>query len=135
MLYYTHHRPYKKHDTDAGWDLCCTEYFRIKPGSVKIVATGVSANIPKGFVGLVKDRSSMAASGFMVGGGVIDSGYSGEIKVILYNMNEHEVPFKEGERIAQLLVVPCEMAMELRQGVAPQLDERGDKGFGSTNDS
>lgn len=135
MLYYEKNKPYKKHNNDAGWDLCCTEDFKIKEKSVKIINTGVSANIPEGYVGIIKDRSSMAANGFITGGGVIDSGYSGEIKVILYNMNYNEAPFKAGERIAQIVVVPCKLDMDIKEGKAPQVDLRGDKGFGSTNDS
>lgn len=119
---------------DAGYDLYALDAVRIAPNHHALIGTGVHLEIPAGYVGLVKDRSSMALKGLHTMGGVIDSSYRGEIKVILLNTNATVYEVQRGAKIAQLVVLPC--YTEALQAVA-NLEvltetERGDKGFGSS---
>lgn len=118
---------------DAGYDLYSKEDFVLNPGQRRLFLTGIAMAIPEGHVGLVKPRSGLALKkGIDVLGGVIDSGYRGNIGVILLNTDRSPVSVTKGERIAQLLVQPV-MGVELRE--VPFLESfstRGAGGFGST---
>jgi dUTP pyrophosphatase len=123
--------PTRTHADDAGLDLYAFENGVIAPGSGLLARTGVAIALPAGTVGLVADRSSMAKRGVKTSGGVIDAGYRGEIHIILRNVTTDEVRFERGERIAQLLILPCLTPAVVE---ATDLDEthRGTKGFGSS---
>lgn len=111
---------------DAGLDLRATEGGALYHGRVTAVKTGVTADIPPGHVGLVMGRSSLARKGVGVLGGVIDSGYTGEI-IVLLTLHQHgTLPFDEGDKIAQLVVVPLSFY------IPGAVSERGARGFGST---
>jgi dUTP pyrophosphatase len=121
---------------DAGADLYANEEVVIaKNGGRAIVSTGIAVAIPDGFVGLVHPRSGTAAkNGLTVTNapGTIDSGYRGEIKVLLINHGSEHLGFHKGDRIAQLVV------QEFFTAVFTEVDdlevsERGTGGFGSTN--
>ena len=120
---------------DAGIDLYSAEDLALSPGQRALVPTGIAVAIPEGFVGLIHPRSGLAwRSGIsMVNApGTIDSGYRGEIKVIIINHDLTEVfEVKRGDRIAQLVVQRVERARLLE---VDSLDdtERGEGGFGST---
>jgi dUTP pyrophosphatase len=127
--------PVRQHPGDAGLDLCCVEPVRLGPGERTSVATGLAVAIPVGFAGFVTPRSGLAArQGLTIVNtpGVVDSGYRGELRILLLN-TDRETAFEAaaGERIAQLLVVP--VALPAVEEVA-SLDEtaRGTGGFGST---
>jgi len=128
-------KPYKKHRSDAGWDLKTKEEFTIMPKSIHKVTTGVSCEIPRGCVGLIKERSSIGACGLHTVAGVIDSDYRGEISIVLHNTTDNPVTIFKHERIAQIIIVPVLLGCEMLKGHAPQNTERGDGGFGSTNNS
>jgi dUTP pyrophosphatase len=119
---------------DAGADLASDEaVFTLKKGEIKAVATGIYMAIPEGFVGLIHPRSGLALnSGITVlnSPGTIDSGYRGEIKVILINHGEDKVIFK-GDKIAQLIIQKVEQAKFVE---VAELDvtDRNEGGFGST---
>ena len=106
----------------------------LAPGERSVVPTGVAIAVPEGFAGLVLARSGNAARhgvGVVNGPGLIDSGYRGEIKVILINHGAEVVRFGRGERIAQLVItslpsVVLEEVAELSASV------RGSAGFGSS---
>lgn len=122
---------------DAGADLRAAESTVLAPGAFAIVKTGVKAAIPDGFVGLVHPRSGLAAKrGVTVlnAPGTIDSGYRGEIGVILINHSKIEVGIDQGERIAQLVVQRVERAEFV---VVETLDAtaRGEGAYGSTGRS
>ena len=124
--------PTQQHDYDAGWDLCSTEDQLIIPGDGALISTGFAWEIPKGFVGLIRDRSGLAAKyGITVRAGVIDAGYRGEVKVALRNENRIEYRVNQGDRIAQMLIVPCVHAETVEAKRLSSAD-RGDAGFGST---
>ena len=120
---------------DAGADLRCTSDVRLEPGQRVLVGTGVRVALPPGTVGLVTPRSGLAARlglGIVNSPGVIDSGYRGEILVCLVNHDPDEViTLEAGDRVAQLLVMPC---ISARFEPAAALDEtdRGLGGYGST---
>lgn len=125
--------PYKKRIEDAGWDLRSAIDIEIKPGETKIIPTGVSMMMGYRYVGLVLARSSFAAKGINVTGGVIDSSYRGEIRVILQNFGKETLKIRRGDRIAQIVVFQiANFADEILFGEAPKDTERGVKGFGST---
>lgn len=124
--------PVRAHEGDAGLDLCALEGAVIGAGERGVVGTGIAIAVPLGHVGLIMDRSGLAAKqGITNLGGVIDSGYRGEWKVIMLNTSDKPYEVAAGERIAQILVVPialpdvCEVS---------ELDDtmRGEGHFGST---
>jgi dUTP pyrophosphatase len=119
---------------DAGADLRASEGGSIKAGGRALVPTGISIALPDGYVALVHPRSGLAAKhGITVLNtpGTIDSGYRGEIKVILLNTSDDEFVFERGERIAQLVIQRYEKAEFVFVNQLPQT-ERGDGGFGSS---
>lgn len=127
--------PAYQHDGDAGLDLCSTANVMVPPGERKVVGTGIAVVIPEGFVGLTTPRSGLAAQhGLSIVNtpGVIDSGYRGEIKLILVNHDPSaSVRISRGDRVAQLLVVPVEVVEIVEVDELPD-SERGQGGFGST---
>ena len=116
---------------DAGWDLYAFETISIPAGATVLVSTGVSMAIPKGYVGLIWDRSSMGVKGVHRHAGVIDCNYRGEVKVCLHNTTKESYHIEKGDRIAQILI---QEAPTFIQHVVHELDstDRGDGGFGST---
>ena len=124
--------PSYAHPGDAGFDLRAAAECRIPPGGRQLVPTGVRFVIPEGFVGLVWDRSGLAAaSGIHCLAGVIDSGYRGEVKVVLQNLGDDSFTVERGMRIAQMLIQPVVRA-ELVQVENLENSSRGEGGFGST---
>ena len=99
------------------------------------MATGWAVAIPMGMAGLVVPRSGNALRhGLTVANapGLIDSGYRGELKVILANLGADPVAITAGDRIAQLVVAPVSLAAAIEVQELPKSDGRGDGGFGST---
>ena len=123
-------------DGDAGYDLYATETISIPPGGRGSVPTGIHIEIPPGYVGLVKDRSSVASAGIHTLAGVIDAGYRGEIKLVLLNTNTESISIERGRKIAQMLIVAY--YAESVEAVATLDDlsgtKRGQGGFGSTGE-
>jgi len=127
--------PKYAHDGDAGADLVCIEDVTLAPGERSLVATGVAIGLPAGYVGLVHPRSGLATKhgiGIVNTPGTIDSGYRGELKVCLINLDPTEsVTLPAGSRIAQLVIQEVTTAQFIQ---VQELDEteRSDNGFGST---
>jgi dUTP pyrophosphatase len=127
--------PTRAHEGDAGLDLRAAEGTTIGPGKRASVGTGISIEIPPGYAGLVLPRSGLAAKygiSLVNSPGLIDSGYRGEIRVLLLN-TDREQPFaiEPGDRIAQLLVTPVAPA-EPVEALALTATARGEGGFGSS---
>ena len=119
----------------AGLDLRADKWTTIEKGQQVKVATGVIAEIPNGYVGLLIPRSSLGAKGLKLVNtiGVIDSDYRGEIMAIVENTSDVPFDIDRGERFVQLVVVPCpQMNIEEVELDNLSYTERGDGGFGST---
>lgn len=120
---------------DAGLDLYAASDVTLAPGERVVIGSGVAVAIPHGFVGLTSPRSGTAArSGLSIVNtpGVIDSGYRGEVKLILVNLDREEpIEIARGDRVAQLLVVPVSSVDVVELDDLPS-SERGDGGLGST---
>ena len=123
-------------DGDAGYDLFSAGEYVAAPRQSVRVDTGLHLEIPPGYVGLIKDRSSVAAAGLHATAGVIDSSYRGELKILLLNAGAEDYTIKVGQKIAQLLVVPVYVAaVEMVESLeALSASERGAGGFGSTDE-
>ena len=129
--------PERAYPGDAGLDLAACERVELPPGERAVVGTGLAVAIPEGYAGFVQPRSGLAARhGIAVvnSPGLIDSGYRGELQVVLLN-TDRERPFvaDAGERIAQLVVlaVPEVAVREVEELAA---SERGVRGFGSSRE-
>jgi dUTP pyrophosphatase len=126
--------PAPAHPGDAGLDLAAIDAVVIKPGERVVVGTGIALAIPKGYGGLVIPRSGHARRhgiALVNSPGLIDSGYRGEVQVVMINHGQKEVRFEAGDRIAQLLIVAVPQISwnEVDELVDSQ---RGEDGFGST---
>lgn len=127
--------PSQAYEGDAGLDLAACESLTLHPGERAIVPTGIAVEIPEGYAGFVQPRSGLAARhgiGVVNSPGLIDSGYRGEIRVVLHNTDPRE-PFavEPGMRIAQLVIVPV-ASVRLVEADELAVSERGARGFGSS---
>lgn len=128
--------PTRKHKNDAGADIryCGELPIILGPFERKVLPTGVHLEIPPGYVGLLCPRSGLAAKFGITqlnSPGVIDSGYTGEIRCPLINLGDIAVKIDPGDRIAQLLIVPIATA-HFEEALALGETERGAAGLGST---
>jgi dUTP pyrophosphatase len=131
--------PQRNHTYDAGIDIFASQDTFVPTGTTVKVPTGVAIRIPDGYVGKIEDRSSYALKGLRTGAGVVDSGYSGELSIVIHNLNNSEhtnigqqgYMIRKGDKIAQLLTYEV---------ATPMIEEtnylwestRGSKGFGSS---
>jgi len=123
--------PLYQHQGDAGLDLFSSIDCILAPGEVKPVPSGIKVAVPEGYVGLVWDKSGVSLKGIHRLAGVIDSGYRGEVRVVLVNLGKESLVIKKGMKIAQLLI---QSVAQVKVVEVEELEEtsRGDKGFGST---
>lgn len=127
--------PAYAHVGDAGLDLRSAESLTIEPYERRLVPCGICLEIPAGFAGLVIPRSGLAIKhgvSIVNAPGLIDSGYRGEVKVVLINLDPKE-PFviNKGDRIAQLMIVETPL-VEVEPALSLEDSERGAGGFGSS---
>tara|TARA_B110000438_G_scaffold55565_1_gene55606 strand:- start:241 stop:705 length:465 start_codon:yes stop_codon:yes gene_type:complete len=121
-------------DGDAGMDICAAEDTHISAFNWKAISTGLFVEIPEGYEIQIRSRSGLAFKhgvSVLNSPGTIDSGYRGEIKVILKNSDHHRYEIKKGERIAQMVVAPVTTATFI-EVVELSDTERGEGGLGST---
>jgi dUTP pyrophosphatase len=127
--------PSRAHEGDAGLDLHASESARLAPGERASVATGIAVEIPPGHAGLVLPRSGLAARhgvALVNSPGLIDSGYRGEVRVLLLNTDrQRSFAIEPGDRIAQLVVTPIAVAAPI-EVTTLAASSRGDGGFGSS---
>ena len=127
--------PERAYAGDAGLDLAACEPVELGPGERAVVPTGLAVAIPEGYAGFVQPRSGLASRhGIAVvnSPGLIDSGYRGEIRVVLLNTDRERAYIAErGERIAQLVVLPVPEIDLVEVDELPS-SERGVRGFGSS---
>ena len=123
--------PQYGHTGDAGLDLFSSIDFVLEKGQVEAIPSGIKVAIPEGFVGLIWDKSGVSLKGVHRLAGVVDSGYRGEVKVVLINLSDKPYIIEKGMKIAQMLVQPVAIVQVVE---AEDLDDtsRGEGGFGST---
>ena len=126
--------PSRAYDGDAGLDLSAAEGVVLAPGQRAVVGTGLAVAVPEGHAGFVQPRSGLAAKhGIMIvnAPGLVDSGYRGEVKVVLLNTGDQPFAVEPGMRIAQFVVLPV-AAVELVEVADLPDTERGERGYGSS---
>jgi dUTP pyrophosphatase len=128
--------PNQAYEGDAGLDLVACENMTLQPGDRAVVPTGIAVEIPDGYAGFVQPRSGLAARhgiGVVNSPGLIDSGYRGEIRVVLLNTDRSE-PFevRPGMRIAQLVIAPVAV-VRILEVEELATSERAGRGFGSSS--
>jgi dUTP pyrophosphatase len=129
------HIPEHAYDGDAGLDLAACDHVVLGPGERAVVPTGLAVEIPDGYAGFVQPRSGLAARhgiGIVNSPGLIDSGYRGEIRIVLLNTGGEAFSVEPGMRIAQLVVVPV-AAVRLVEVDELASSDRGIQGFGSSS--
>jgi dUTP pyrophosphatase len=127
--------PERAYAGDAGLDLSACERVELGPGERALVGTGLAVAIPEGHAGFVQPRSGLASRhGITIVNtpGLVDSGYRGELRVVLLNTDrEHAFVVEPGMRIAQLVVLPVAAPEPVEVDELPET-ERGVRGFGSS---
>lgn len=125
--------PVRAHEDDAGLDLRTCETKIIWPGMSEVFDTGIHIGIPRGYYGKIESKSGLNVNyGIVSCGGVIDAGYTGSIKVKLYNLGKESHKFYAGDKIAQLVFMPCLIPDSIEVVDSLGSTERGDNGFGSS---
>lgn len=130
--------PERAHKDDAGLDIRTPYAFTLAGcdpsyGAGKaIIHTGIHIQTPNGYSAFLKSKSGLNTKHDIIGEGVIDVGYNGEILVKLYNLGPHEHHFDRGDKIIQIVIVKIAEPEELEQVAEFEETERGESGFGST---
>ena len=125
-------KPERAHELDAGYDLRAREQSMVVPADGSAVFnTGVHMEIPSGFAGFIKSKSGLNVNHHILSDGLVDSGYTGSIRVKLYNHGTEDYTVHRGDKISQIAILPVftpdiEIVSELNE------TERGESGFGST---
>lgn len=122
--------PTRAHEMDAGLDFYTREDAYIPAHGYYIFDTGVHVEIPEGYVGFLKSKSGLNVNHNLISDGVIDAGYTGSI-VKLYNLGDLPYSFKKGDKITQLVVLPCSLE-EIELTDTFTNSDRGSHGFGSS---
>lgn len=124
-------KPEFAHKTDAGADLRSPVEAVVPAHGSVVIDTGVHVEIPEGYVGMLKSKSGLNVKHDLIGTGTIDSGYSGSIRVKLYNLGDTDYQILRGDKIIQMVILPC-VYCEFTQVEKFAETERGTGGFGST---
>lgn len=119
------------HKTDAGADLRSPIKTVVTAHGSVVIDTGVHVEIPEGYAIFLKSKSGLNVKHDLIGTGTIDSGYSGSIRVKLYNLGDTDYQVFRGDKIIQMVILPCGYC-EFTQVEKFAETERGDGGFGST---
>ncbi|HEV8249940.1 MAG TPA: dUTP diphosphatase [Gaiellaceae bacterium] len=126
--------PSRAYDGDAGLDLPAAEAVVLAPGERAVVGTGLAVAVPDGHAGFVQPRSGLAAKhGITIvnAPGLVDSGYRGEVTVVLLNTGDQPFEVEPGMRIAQFVVLPVASVEPIEVAELPET-ERGERGYGSS---
>ena len=123
--------PVRAHEPDAGADLFSPVAVTVYPGESVVIDTGVHMAIPYGYAGFIKSKSGLNVKHGILSEGVVDAGYTGSIRVKLYNHGHEAFTVEKGHKISQIVILPVLLC---GFGEVESLDqtERGDGGFGST---
>lgn len=119
---------------DAGFDLYVGEKTTLAPMERASINTGYKMEIPKGFVGIIYEKSGLSFKhGIITYGNVIDSGYRGEVRVGVFNLGKENYTFEPGNKVAQMIIHSNEeMKFEEVKDGELSISDRGERGFGST---
>jgi dUTP pyrophosphatase len=123
--------PKYAHPGDVGMDVFSLEDKELKPGGHHIFFIGFALDFPNGYAVIVKDRGSVSKAELHTMGGVYDAGYRGEYNIHLVNLGKKSYLVKKGDKIAQLIVLPVEIA-KLEEVEKLSESSRGEGRFGST---
>ena len=123
--------PTRAHSMDAGLDLYSPVDAWLMPQASAVIDTGVHVELPPGSVGFLKSKSGLNVKHGILGEGLIDAGYTGSIRVKLYNHSEEGYYIQRGDKITQLVILPV-ILPDLEQVDSLEDTERGCGGFGST---
>jgi dUTP pyrophosphatase len=124
--------PSYAHPGDAGLDLYAVEDATLVPNERAVVPTGIAMEIPEGHVGLIWDKSGLSIKhGLKTLGGVVDSGYRGEVMVGIVNLSDAGYTIRKGEKVAQMIIQRKE-TIEVEEVEELGGTARGERGFGST---
>lgn len=123
--------PHRAHPTDSGADLFAVQRTVLPPHAITHVHTGIAVELPENTSGIIWGKSSVESKGIKAMAGLVDAPYRGELIVCMYNLTDTEFVFEQGQKVAQLVVLPT---------LYPQMEEvkelsdtsRGSGGFGST---
>lgn len=123
--------PVREHTDDAGLDIMTPKRIFVPAHGSCSINTGVHVEIPAGYAGELKSKSGLNMKYDIISTGLIDAGYTGSIRVKLYNLGDGDVIFERGDKITQLVIYPIvtpapAVAYEFKE------TERGNNGFGST---
>lgn len=121
----------RAHDTDAGLDLCARESQIVPARESAVFDTGVHIELTPGTVGMLKSKSGLNVMHGITSEGVIDVGYTGSIKVKLYNHSGYDYKVEAGDKITQLVIMPI-IIPELEFVDELEDTDRGNNGFGSS---
>lgn len=123
--------PTKAHESDAGYDLYSVDEKILFPDEIASIKTGIKMKIPEKYAGLIWDKSGLAKRGLKTMGGVIDSGYRGEIIILVKNAGNEVINIEKGQKIAQILIQKIKN-FKMTEGKVNDDSSRGDGGFGSS---
>lgn len=124
--------PSYAHPGDAGMDMYAGETVTVLPGEVGKIKSGLSIEVPEGYVGLLWDKSGLSINhGIKTLSGVLDSGYRGEVVYGVINLGKESYTFEKGSKVTQMLIQPVERA-EIEEVDKLSESSRGSGGFGST---
>lgn len=123
--------PNRAHEPDAGADIFSPVKVTVYPGESVVIDTGVHMAIPYGWAGLLVSKSGMNVKHGILSTGLVDAGYTGSIRVKLYNHGHEAYTVKEGDKISQIVILPA-LLCEFTQVETLEETERADSGFGST---
>ena len=123
--------PVRAHGMDAGADIRSPIDTVVPARGSRVIDTGVHIQLPHGYVGMLKSKSGLNVKHSITSEGVIDEGYTGQIKAKLYNHGDEPYSIERGDKITQLVILPCEY---VQFDLVDYLEdsERGGDGFGST---
>lgn len=123
--------PTKAHESDAGYDIYAPDSFGVASQHSWTVDTGVHMLIPEGYVGMIKSKSGLNMNHGLRCEGVVDAGYTGSIKVTMYNDSHSPYIFAKGDKVTQIVILPVPET-KLMQVDSLEETERGSNGFGSS---
>lgn len=124
--------PTKAHRQDAGWDLYSRETKVIPAGASEVFDLGVHILIPDGYAGVMVSKSGLNVNKNLTSTGLIDAGFTGSIKVKLYNHGQEDYIVFSGNKISQIMFVPIVDNVSFSQVDEFEPTERGENGFGSS---